>query len=113
MKNIDASMLTRVWQGLEYRIDECRVTRGEHIEYLWLSKETFSVFVAVNSSIKAGPLVFLLQMFVITESIMKRPVYIPHLSGNELKPPHRRFKTLPPYFVISATIPGAIIGTAQ
>jgi hypothetical protein len=31
--------------------------------------------VAVNNSIKAGPLVFLLQMFVITENTMKRPVF--------------------------------------
>jgi len=28
------NMLTRVWQQLEYRIDVCRVTRGEHIEHL-------------------------------------------------------------------------------
>jgi len=34
VKNIDAPMLTRVWQELEYRIDVCRVTRGAHIEYL-------------------------------------------------------------------------------
>jgi len=34
VKNIDAPMLTRVWQKLEYRIDVCRVTRGEHIEQL-------------------------------------------------------------------------------
>jgi hypothetical protein len=33
-KNTDASMLTRVWQELEYRIDVCRVTRGIHIEHL-------------------------------------------------------------------------------
>jgi len=33
-----APMLTRVWQELEYRIDVCRVTRGAHIEHLWLSK---------------------------------------------------------------------------
>jgi hypothetical protein len=33
-KNIDASMLTRVWQELEYRIDVCRVTHGAHIEHL-------------------------------------------------------------------------------
>jgi hypothetical protein len=32
-KNIDAPMLTRVWQELEYRIDVCRVTRGVHIEH--------------------------------------------------------------------------------
>ena len=39
--------------------------------------KTFFIFpVAVNNSIKVGPLVFLLQMFVITENIMKRPVYI-------------------------------------
>ena len=30
VKNIDALMLTRVWQELEYRIDACRVTRGVH-----------------------------------------------------------------------------------
>jgi len=28
------TMLTRVWQQLEYRIDVCRVTRGAHIEHL-------------------------------------------------------------------------------
>jgi hypothetical protein len=33
--------------------------------------------VAVNNFIKEGPLVFLLQMFVITENIMKHPVYNP------------------------------------
>jgi len=31
--------------------------------------------VAVNNSIKVGPLVFLLKMFVITEIIIKCPVY--------------------------------------
>jgi hypothetical protein len=34
VKNIDAPMLTRVRQELEYRIDVCRVTRGAHIEHL-------------------------------------------------------------------------------
>jgi hypothetical protein len=34
VKNIDAPMLTRVWQELEYRIDVCRVTLGAHIEHL-------------------------------------------------------------------------------
>jgi hypothetical protein len=36
MKNIDARMLTRLWQKLEYRIDVCHVTRGAHIEHFWL-----------------------------------------------------------------------------
>jgi len=27
-------MVRRVWQGLEYRIDVCRVTRRAHIEHL-------------------------------------------------------------------------------
>ena len=31
VKKIDAPILTRVWQELEYRIDVCRVTRGAHI----------------------------------------------------------------------------------
>jgi len=55
------NMLTRVWQQLEYRIDVCRVTRGAHIEHFQLSKKNFFSFpVAVNNSIKLGPLVFLL-----------------------------------------------------
>ena len=32
VKNIDAPMLLRMLQNLEYRIDVCRVTRGAHIE---------------------------------------------------------------------------------
>jgi hypothetical protein len=31
---IDRQMLQRVWQELDYRIDICRVTKGEHIEHL-------------------------------------------------------------------------------
>jgi hypothetical protein len=31
---IDAPMLKRVWQDLEYRIDVCRVIRGAPIEHL-------------------------------------------------------------------------------
>jgi hypothetical protein len=31
---IDSQMLQRVWQELDYRIDICRVTKGEHIEHL-------------------------------------------------------------------------------
>jgi arsenate reductase-like glutaredoxin family protein len=45
VKNIDASMLTHVWQELEYRIDVCRVTRGAHIESLVVKKKKkLSVF---------------------------------------------------------------------
>jgi hypothetical protein len=31
---IDRQMLQRVWQELDYRIDNCRVTKGGHIEHL-------------------------------------------------------------------------------
>jgi hypothetical protein len=34
VKNVDAPMLTRVWQEPEYRIDVCRVIRVAHIEHL-------------------------------------------------------------------------------
>jgi hypothetical protein len=34
VNNIDAPMLTRVWQEVEYRIDVCRVTCGAYIEHL-------------------------------------------------------------------------------
>jgi hypothetical protein len=36
VKNIDAPILTRVWQEHEYRIDVCRVTRGAYIKHFWL-----------------------------------------------------------------------------
>jgi hypothetical protein len=34
VKNIDAPILTNVWQELDYRIDVYRVTRGARIEHL-------------------------------------------------------------------------------
>jgi hypothetical protein len=34
MKNIDAPMLTRVWQELEYRMDVYRVISGAQIEHI-------------------------------------------------------------------------------
>jgi hypothetical protein len=34
LKIIDAPMLTRVWQELEYHIYVCCVTHGAHIEHL-------------------------------------------------------------------------------
>jgi hypothetical protein len=42
-KNIDAPMLTRVWQEFEYRIDVCCVTCGKHQTSL-VVKKAFSVF---------------------------------------------------------------------
>jgi hypothetical protein len=38
VKNIDSPMLTCVcvWQELEYRIDVCHVTRGAHIEHIYI-----------------------------------------------------------------------------
>ena len=41
----DVTMVTRVWQEFEYRVDVCRVTRGAHIEHLpVVKKKTLSVF---------------------------------------------------------------------
>jgi len=57
------TMVTRVWQELEYHIDVCHVIRGAHIEHLQLSKKKknfLSFPVAVNNSIKVGPSIFLL-----------------------------------------------------
>ena len=49
--------------------------RVTHRTSLVVKKKTFFNFpMAVKNSIKVGPLVFLLQMFVTTENIMKRPV---------------------------------------
>jgi hypothetical protein len=60
VKNIDAPMLTRVWQELVYRIDVYRVTRGAYIEHLYLSKKVFSFPVVVKNSIKVVPFAFML-----------------------------------------------------
>jgi hypothetical protein len=45
-----------------------------HRTYPVVKKKIFQFSVAVNNSIKVHPLVFLLQIFVITENIMKCPV---------------------------------------
>ena len=62
VKNIDAPMLTRVWQELEYRTDVCRVTGWcKHRKSIVVKKNYFFSFpVAVNNCIEVGPLVFLL-----------------------------------------------------
>jgi len=59
----------------EYRIAVYRVyPRCIHRTSVVVKTNFFSFPVAVNNSIKVGPLVFLLEMFVITENIMKHPV---------------------------------------
>jgi hypothetical protein len=60
VKNIYAPMLTRLWQELEYRIDVCRVIRGAPSNISSCQKNFLSFPVAVNNSIKEGPLIFLL-----------------------------------------------------
>ena len=62
VKNIDAPMLMRVWQELDFRIDVCRVNRGWHTSNISSRKRKnfFSFPVAVNNYIKVGPLVLLL-----------------------------------------------------
>jgi len=34
--SVDEDMLRCVWTELDYRIDICRVTKGSHIEHLYL-----------------------------------------------------------------------------
>jgi hypothetical protein len=53
----------------------CDVSPMVHTSNISSSQNTlFSFPVAVNNSITVGPLVFLLQKFVIMENLMKRPV---------------------------------------
>ena len=52
-----------------------RVTRHTSNISNCQKKYFFSFSVTVNNSIKVGALVFLFQMFVITENIMKRPAF--------------------------------------
>jgi hypothetical protein len=55
----------------------CALLLVVHTTNIFFYQKNFSSFpVAVNSSIKVGRLVFLLQMFVIMENIMKRLVLL-------------------------------------
>ena len=51
---IDNAMLGRVWQELDYRLDVCRVTNGDHIKHL----STFYVKTEITSFLNS-PDVFL------------------------------------------------------
>ena len=33
-ETITADMLQTVWNGLDYRVDVCRITKGAHVEHL-------------------------------------------------------------------------------
>jgi hypothetical protein len=57
--NIDAPMLMRFWQELEYRIDVRHAIHGAHRTSLVVKKNFFSFPVSVKNSIKEGPLVIL------------------------------------------------------
>jgi hypothetical protein len=60
VKNIDAAMLTRVWQELEYHINVCHVTLVHLSNVSSCKKNFFSFPVTVNNSINVGPMVVLL-----------------------------------------------------
>jgi hypothetical protein len=73
---IDSQMLQRVWQELDYRIDICRVTKGEHIEHLKGRRETWSV----SPSVDMLPFGVTIQVTVpqrskIPEGLTNYPVY--------------------------------------
>jgi hypothetical protein len=56
VKNIDAPMLTCVWQELEYRSDVCAVSPVVHPSNISSCQKNFFSFpVAVNNSIKKRP----------------------------------------------------------
>ena len=66
-------MLTREWLELEYHIDVCRVTGGANSENLKLPN-TFSVSCGCENFHYVGPSVLLVEMYVITENIMRRRI---------------------------------------
>jgi len=57
---VESGLQWRVWQELEYLIDVCRVNVVHTSKNSRCQKNFFSSPVAVNYSIKVGPLVFLL-----------------------------------------------------
>jgi hypothetical protein len=65
--------VARTW--ISYRCVACHPW-CTHRTFLVAKLFFFSFPVAVNNSIKAGPLVFLLKMFLIRGDLTKRPVYM-------------------------------------
>jgi hypothetical protein len=60
VKNINAPMLTHLWQELEYRIDVCRVTLGTCIEHLEFQKKLFQFSCGCEQFHEGKSLVFVL-----------------------------------------------------
>ena len=40
---MSCDMLTRVWNALDYQLDVCLISQGEHIEHLSCMKKAFRV----------------------------------------------------------------------
>jgi hypothetical protein len=65
VKNIDASMLTRVWQELEYRVVVCRVTRGALVFLLYIyvcnHGEYYETPFSTNTEVQSRPRTYFTQ----------------------------------------------------
>ena len=70
--HVDA-YVARTW--ISYRCAPCHPWCTHPTSLNYHKKKFFSFIVTVNNSIKVDPLVFLLKSFVITENIIKRPVF--------------------------------------
>jgi hypothetical protein len=44
VESVDEGMLRCVWNELDYRIDICRVTKGSHMEHLYLSHTNLKTY---------------------------------------------------------------------
>ncbi|PSN43273.1 hypothetical protein C0J52_11470, partial [Blattella germanica] len=67
--SVDADMLQRVWDELDYRIDVCRVTRGAHIKHLRPPLQTS------ENGVKIPYIVFVLQADEVVYFFYSSPVY--------------------------------------
>jgi hypothetical protein len=73
---IDRQMLQRVWQELDYRIDNCCVTKVGHIEHLQVRIETWSVSPSVD---------MLLFSVTVTATVQQRSEFPEGLTNYSVK----------------------------
>ncbi|GFT52916.1 hypothetical protein TNCV_1460221 [Trichonephila clavipes] len=51
---ITSDTLNKIWDELTYRLDECRVTNGVHIQHLWIDGTTTAACERCGSFVRPG-----------------------------------------------------------
>ena len=72
---ITADMLQTVWNELYYRVDVCRITKGAHIEHLYVTKTSSVVLLNKKINILLSQVYCLCQAVKTPTIISNNPAY--------------------------------------